>query len=828
MATKKFRFCCTLKDHDSDVRGLANSLHEKGGILSCSRDRTTKLWIPENNGLQYGSKSSYIGHKKFVSCVAAMEPIRGLYPDGLILTGSNDKTINVYMPFDEIPILSLEGHENVVSNIRCGSNGKFYSSSWDLTARIWQVDTSRAGEGECVCVLSGHVAAVWDIAVVPGKQQLLTASADKSIRLWESGRTKHTFYGHTDCVRGLAVISLSQFLSCSNDASVKRWSIDGDCLQTYYGHKSFVYSIDLFPDSIHFVTSGEDQTVKVWSLTNGNPQQTLPVPAISAWKAIALFNGDLAVGCSDGSIRVFSSSDSRTASELDRAEYEEELSRLALPESGMNLGNIDADTLKGPEALQEKGNKDGQTLLIRKSALVEAYQWSTVEDKWIKVGDVVGSSGSNKSTYKGKEYDYVFTVDILEGAPPLHLPYNLSEDPWFAAQKFLDDNDLSQQFLDTVANFIIDNTKGNQQPTNQSQPSGYADPFTGQGRYTPGASGSSKPQGQADPFTGSGRYMPGASANTNGGYGSNKPYDPMLNPSRYVPSNDAEDSKPKTPRIEQQHFSANNYFPKFGYILFESQNAVSMFNKLSGNAKEAGCSLSADDFSSLQALLVPFNDKDLVLKGVENLWSALSWNSELVLPALDLFRSALVSQKQFFEIACENKAGDLITLLLTHMQTNSVKVNKLLAVRILCNLFCSSKGLSFLYDSFDMIVSTVANLLPSENGNSNLNVAISTLFVNYAVSLNEKFLLTTSEAKDAMRCHCLEICAAYVDRASHLGAEAFFRFLVAIGTFLYGHESAQEKAHTVNLPSLIVSGSEKYSSTSKVVECSKCLMQILT
>ena len=71
----------------------------------------------------------------------------------------------------------------------------------------------------------------------------------------------------------------------------------------------------------------------------------------------------------------------------------------------------------------------------------------------------------------------MFSVDIEEGKPPLKLPYNIAEDPWFAAQNFLYKNELSQLFLDQVANFIIENTKG--VTLGQGQGAGYSDPFTG-------------------------------------------------------------------------------------------------------------------------------------------------------------------------------------------------------------------------------------------------------------------------------------------------------------------------------------------------------------
>ena len=37
--------------------------------------------------------------------------------------------------------------------------------------------------------------------------------------------------GHSDCVRGLAVVNAQEFLSCSNDSSIRRWSITAGVLQ---------------------------------------------------------------------------------------------------------------------------------------------------------------------------------------------------------------------------------------------------------------------------------------------------------------------------------------------------------------------------------------------------------------------------------------------------------------------------------------------------------------------------------------------------------------------------------------------------------------------
>jgi phospholipase A-2-activating protein len=52
-------------------------------------------------------------------------------------------------------------------------------------------------------------------------------------------------------------------------------------------------------------------------------------------------------------------------------------------------------------------------------------QWDNSSLSWKKIGDVVDAVGQGrKQLYQGKEYDYVFDVDIQDGVPPLKLPYN--------------------------------------------------------------------------------------------------------------------------------------------------------------------------------------------------------------------------------------------------------------------------------------------------------------------------------------------------------------------------------------------------------------------
>lgn len=69
------------------------------------------------------------------------------------------------------------------------------------------------------------------------------------------------------------------------------------------------------------------------------------------------------------------------------------------------------------------------------------------------------------------------------------MPFNRDEDPWVVAQAFIHKHDLPQSYLETVANFIITNSKTALPPMPADQ--GYVDPYTGAARYVPQSNGTS-------------------------------------------------------------------------------------------------------------------------------------------------------------------------------------------------------------------------------------------------------------------------------------------------------------------------------------------------
>lgn len=43
-------------------------------------------------------------------------------------------------------------------------------------------------------------------------------------------------------MRALAAQSAVELLSCSNDATIRKWNVDtGECLEVFHGHKHYIY-----------------------------------------------------------------------------------------------------------------------------------------------------------------------------------------------------------------------------------------------------------------------------------------------------------------------------------------------------------------------------------------------------------------------------------------------------------------------------------------------------------------------------------------------------------------------------------------------------------
>lgn len=249
------------------------------------------------------------------------------YPSGVIITGSNDSNICLYTPGESEPFFTFKAHQNTVCNLRAGEgDGTFFSSSWDMTAKLWNVNDISNPQVTFI----GHTAAVWCVGDLKNDLMVITGSADKLVIVWSrNGSIKHKLTGHTDCVRDITAINNDEFLTCANDATVRHWNASqGVCLGTYDGHTNYIYSISSTPGAEMIVTSGEDRSVRIWH--KAAIKQTIYLPPQSIWSSKILPNGDIVTGASDGVIRIFSANPERYADAQVLQTFEEEVASVQL------------------------------------------------------------------------------------------------------------------------------------------------------------------------------------------------------------------------------------------------------------------------------------------------------------------------------------------------------------------------------------------------------------------------------------------------------------------------------------------------------------------
>lgn len=730
------------------------------------------------------------------------------------MSGSRDNTLRVWNVDTAETTQVLEGHEYQVTGVIVQSDGHIISCALDKSIRVWK-------DGKCVETIQGHEGPVQCLLLLPNGD-FLSGSNDTTIKLWSNRKCIHTFPGHTDTVRGLALLNHIGVVSASHDQTLRVWTFQGDCIAELVGHTALVYSAACSDDGSLIASASEDNTVRTWR-PDGQCLQTIEHPAC-VWDVAWLPYGDLVSACADYTARVWTSNAEQAASAEAVAGLSAAVAARKQPQQAHGqdapMGALPPG-LKIEEAsvLLQPGKKDGDTKIVKEGGAGVAYSWDASRSEWEKIGTVTGGPGGDTVAagtqfHEGQQYDFVFDVDVADGVPPLKLPVNKGDNPYDAADKFIERNELPTSYREQIVEFILQKTAG---AVSSAPATHNVDPFTGGGAYVPGGAATFPQPGAQrsnyqDPFTGAGGYVPGT---------------PM----------DIETSS-----NQDGASSSSRHIPQTGYLLFDNApSSQGLLKKL----REFSQALAASEDSKSLAL-----SQDQASSGLDHLMaracaaasssnagfsqadfdlldSLLHWPGPQLFPVYDVARLVALDAQGAQHMAStagslsHQSLGGLGAALFRGTEEPQPPANQQTGLRLACNM-CKHQSLrqwsqkqnAALMDRFAPCCSST---------NKAVRLGFATLMLNMAV-----YFGTTAKADSEGQAQALSGLSELLIACPPEETDPLCRSLIAIGTICAANTESKRLAHDLNVQQTAQEIQQRPSLDAKLKSIATELVSMLT
>lgn len=471
--------------------------------------------------------------------------------------------------------------------------------------------------------------------------------------------------------------------------------------------------------------------------------QTIAHPK-TVWSVAVLANGDIVTACADHKARVFTKSSDRAASDEVIAAFKSDVTKAQKKTKNVNVDELPLVSVLTTEI----GKRDGEVKVVNDGGVANAYQWDMRAQQWQLVGEVVGGPGVGenlvgKEELNGKFYDHVFDVELDDGRS-YKLGFNDGDNPYEAAQEFINTNNLPQFHMETVAKFIIQNFGGDEASARAIAPQRVLDPW-----------------------------------------------------------NMASSSASQRPSYQRQ---AKHFPCQYGAL--ETANLGGIANKIKefNSQVESNESLSEDELRTLESLIgqlqQPKGTRSLGQNHMAVLNKLLSWPPGKVFPVLDLVRIAVLVPSAANYFADQARAGErnVITTVTDIGFTNNESGNvilQMMALRLLGNSFQHESLRSVLVQSVDRLLDTVIPICEQPK-DSKLIVPYSKLLQNLMIHFDDN-----AEDSKPIKQRVLGSAKSFLDaNAGRLNAESLYALLCGIGTLIHRSERLKQLAKQLGVDAL--------------------------
>lgn len=266
--------------HTSPVKAVSwvSFNGDQAVFASGSHDQSAMLWVWNVTNNSVDCVVTCRGHEKGVECLAVSADA------GRFATGSWDNTICLWSASlseeDNVPakkrskpehskarepLTTLKGHREAVSAVRWMDFNTVISSGWDHLLKLWDCELGGIKQD-----IAGNKA-FFDVDWSPLNNNIITASADRHIRLYDPRSTesivKTTFTSHTGWVQAVrwSTTRDTLFLSAGYDGQVKLWETRSPRTPLYElsGHEDKVLCCDWSNPAL-LVSGSCDNTLRIF------------------------------------------------------------------------------------------------------------------------------------------------------------------------------------------------------------------------------------------------------------------------------------------------------------------------------------------------------------------------------------------------------------------------------------------------------------------------------------------------------------------------------------------------------------------------------------
>ncbi len=248
--------------------------------------------------LELLSSGELIGHEDLVECLVAL-------PDGLLASGSRDKTIRIWNYKTNESIKILKGHTGAITGLVALADGALASVSRDKTIRVWNIREGRSTKilkhDDVICITL-----LPDGKLISGGlkecscKDCQDCKSQFSIRVWDlkTGKTVKMLTSNSWAVFCLAYIPDGSLAIGGNidDSTIQIKKLDNDqTIRVLTGHTNAIKNLLVLPDKT-LASSSHDNTMRIWDLKTGQTIKLLDQNKETIHGLLAFSNDSLAFG----------------------------------------------------------------------------------------------------------------------------------------------------------------------------------------------------------------------------------------------------------------------------------------------------------------------------------------------------------------------------------------------------------------------------------------------------------------------------------------------------------------------------------------------------